>query len=64
MAAKMKGKTRFFEATTITRTGKTGRRLGIVRARTRKQAATKVAEATGAQRLRVFPVKLVKKKRR
>ena len=60
-----KAKGRFFEVLRILSSGKTGRRLAIVRARSKKAAAEKVLKrARTIKKVRVFKTVLTKAKTR
>ena len=57
---------RWYEVTKVTKKGKTGKTIGTLRAKNLK-SAMKFAfktKAKGAGRIRIFPVKLVDKKKR
>lgn len=58
-------KLRYFKVTRITKKGRTGKMIGVIKATNRSKAVNKMAKmASMPKRVRVFPVRLIKKRRR
>lgn len=64
MPHKMKKGMKMYEVTRVKRTGATGSRIGVYSGTSRRAVAAYAARQTGINgKIRVFPVKLVKKRR-